>query len=252
MTRAELIRRFVLNEICDDYEDIEQIEGLIHWEGPACGLTISHEEIIQSLRELIEFGYAKAWDLEPKRYNTPPHEYPGMPAAQEIAELDVYFMATPEGKVAHETQPADWPIDDDNNLRQCRNEPKGSALREGLIRDFALDSFWDRYMNIEHINKRIDGAAGRCGMKVSREEKIQALSELIDLGYAKAWRLDQGDPPTEYVGMPPLEDVRPHKAYFDLTPEGLAYHLSDDTWWPFEENDDGELIVRKDWTPPAL
>ncbi len=186
MTRAELIRRFVLNSFCDDYEDIEQITKATDEVGPACGLTISHEDIIQALRELIELGYAKAWDLEPKRKNKQPHEYPGMPPSQEIGELDVFFMATREGKIIHKTRSPHWPFDDDNNLRQDWVEPKASATREGLIRDFALDSFWDRYMNIEHINKRIGrfGRSERCKIDVSREETIQVLSELIELGYA--------------------------------------------------------------------
>jgi hypothetical protein len=41
MTRAELIRRFVLNSFCDGYEHIEQITKHIDWVGPACGPTIS-------------------------------------------------------------------------------------------------------------------------------------------------------------------------------------------------------------------
>src|SRR5580692_4221838 len=76
MTRAELIRMFVLNSFCDDYEDIEQITKQTDELGPKCGLTISHDDIILALRELIELGYAKAWDLtQPKR--EPIKEYQG-------------------------------------------------------------------------------------------------------------------------------------------------------------------------------
>jgi len=96
MTRAELIRMFVLNSFCDDYEDIEQIMEHTGEVGPKCGLTISREDIIQALRELIDLRYARAWDLtQPKR--EPTKEYQGMPTPEEIGPLDPWFFRTSEG-----------------------------------------------------------------------------------------------------------------------------------------------------------
>jgi hypothetical protein len=48
MTRAELVRMFALDSFCDDYEDIEQITEYMDKQGTECGMTISHDEIIQA------------------------------------------------------------------------------------------------------------------------------------------------------------------------------------------------------------
>ena len=86
-------------------------------------------------------------------------------------------------------------------------------------------------------------------MTISHAEILQSLHELIEMGFAKAWRLScWGEPPMEYEGMPPLEDVK-HSwgAYFYITPEGMKVHMADCPGWPFDDN--GNL--RKDWTSPS-
>jgi hypothetical protein len=246
MTRAELIRMFALDSFCDDYEDIEQITKYMDDEGPMCGMTISHGEILRALRDLIELGYAKAWDLSTPN-PVPPKEYPGMPRLEELTQLDTYFLVTQEGLEFHKARSSRWPFDDDNNQSTDWVAPEASIEREELIRLFALDSFWDRYMNIEHIRSRLDDQANRCGITISRDEMIQALGELIELGYAKAWHLDRGEPPREYAGMPAVEDIKPFGAYFYITQEGMKVHLADNRGWPFD--DEGELL--RDWVAPV-
>jgi hypothetical protein len=118
--------------------------------------------------------------------------------------------------------------------------------RAELIRLFALNSFCDDYEDIERITLGINRDSGDCGITISHAEIIQALGELIEMGYAKAWRLYfTAEPAKEYDGMPPLEDIKPYEAYFLITPEGMKFHLADHLGWPFD--DDGEL--RKDWVP---
>jgi hypothetical protein len=119
--------------------------------------------------------------------------------------------------------------------------------RAELARLFALNSFCDTYEDIEQITLSIDRDSIDCGMTISHAEIIHAVRELIEMGYAKAWRLScWGEPPKDYQGMPPLEDVRPHEAYFLITPEGMGFHLADHPGWPFDDNGD----LREDWIPP--
>jgi hypothetical protein len=42
--------------------------------------------------------------------------------------------------------------------------------------------------------------------------------------------------------------IKPWRPYFWVTPEGSAFYLSDDSWWPSEQNADGELDPSKAWT----
>jgi len=47
----------VLNEICDDYENLAvSIEMPVKELGGRCGLFIEKEEIVQALSELVELG----------------------------------------------------------------------------------------------------------------------------------------------------------------------------------------------------
>jgi aryl-alcohol dehydrogenase-like predicted oxidoreductase len=86
---------FVMDSMCDDFEDIEQItKGTVKW-GEICGLAIVREDIVQALRELIELGHAKAWDLSQwGSYETA--EYQEIPG-DEITSLDPRFTRTAEG-----------------------------------------------------------------------------------------------------------------------------------------------------------
>ena len=63
MTREEFVRRFVLNEIGDDYESLEHISPFILRDSERVGLTISRDEIVQAMPELIQAGLAQAYKL---------------------------------------------------------------------------------------------------------------------------------------------------------------------------------------------
>jgi len=56
---------------------------------------------------------------------------------------------------------------------------------------------------------------------------------------------------TELQGMPPVHVVEEDfKTYFYITKKGMEFHRSDDTWWPFDDDDN----VLPNWRldpPPA-
>jgi len=97
MTRADLVRLLVLNEICDDYENVDQII-LPHVAKNAakCGLVIERTEIVDALAALIQDGLAKAYLLSPfEPFST---ELQGMPPLDVIEEdFETYFYATKKG-----------------------------------------------------------------------------------------------------------------------------------------------------------
>jgi hypothetical protein len=96
MERNELIRRMVLNDICDDYENVDQVIFPEVVETAArLGLTITRPEVVQALAELIERGLAKAYRLS----RTEPIDYEGMPPMMDVVEEDfaTYFFRTKEG-----------------------------------------------------------------------------------------------------------------------------------------------------------
>ena len=115
MVRKELVRRFVLNEIGDDYEHLEHIRSLMAKDAERCGLTISTDEIVQSLADLIQSGLAKAYRFRPP-YKSQPDQIPGMPPLEEISEY--YFWATPQGRDLQVSDRSWYPFDDDDELRK--------------------------------------------------------------------------------------------------------------------------------------
>jgi hypothetical protein len=47
MTRKEFVERLVLNEICDDYENLEHVSKWIDKDAHRCGLAIQPAEIVE-------------------------------------------------------------------------------------------------------------------------------------------------------------------------------------------------------------
>lgn len=66
MTRAALVRRTVLNSICDDGENIDQIILQdINTEVAKYGITIPRADVVSALAELVGDGMAQAYVLGP-------------------------------------------------------------------------------------------------------------------------------------------------------------------------------------------
>lgn len=111
MTRPELVRILVLNEISDDYENVDQvILRRVAQLGTKGGLTIERSDIVEALSELVKEGLAKAYLLS----TTAPHvtEIEGMPALDTIeSDFETYFYITPTGIDVLER--SEWPFPED-------------------------------------------------------------------------------------------------------------------------------------------
>jgi hypothetical protein len=100
MDRSEFVRRLVLNSICDDYENIDQIIlPEVAKDGAKCGLTIERSEVVDALAWLIADGMATAYLLSS---TGPSVELPGMPPVDEVEEyFKTYFYITKKGMDLH-------------------------------------------------------------------------------------------------------------------------------------------------------
>lgn len=117
--------------------------------------------------------------------------------------------------------------------------------RAGFVRRLVLNAICDDYENIDQIilpEVAKDGL--RCGLTIERSEIADALAALIGDGLAQAYFLSSTEPSRELPGMPSTEIVEEHfETYFYVTPRGMELQLSDDAWWPFDEEDN----LRPDW-----
>ncbi len=104
MTRSELVRRFVLDSIFENYES----EGQIIFDDVAekaaqCGLTIDRAEIVDALAGLVQDRLAKIQGI------------PASDAAEDPSKA--HFLITGDG-VDLCLSDGTWdPLDDDGNLR---------------------------------------------------------------------------------------------------------------------------------------
>jgi hypothetical protein len=114
MTRNEFVRWLVLNEITDDFENVDQvILRNVSQTGSKCGLTIERSEVVAALASLVQDGLAKAYRL--------PSQEPlqGMPICDEIEEyFKTYFYVTKEGMAVHLADDSWWPLDEDQKLKK--------------------------------------------------------------------------------------------------------------------------------------
>lgn len=111
--------------------------------------------------------------------------------------------------------------------------------RTDLIRRMVLNSICDDYENVDQvILPDVVRDSAKFGFTVERPEIVDALAGLIEDGLAKAYLLSSRGPEQELHGMPPLDVVAENfKTYFYITKKGMDLHLSDDTWWPFDDDD---------------
>ncbi len=115
--------------------------------------------------------------------------------------------------------------------------------RRELIRRLVLNSICDDFENVDQIILRdVTRDGSKFGLTVERSDIVDALKELINDGLAKAYLLSstEGQNPFagELPGMPSLDVVEENfQTYFYITKKGMDFHLADDTWWPFEEED---------------
>ncbi len=124
----------------------------------------------------------------------------------------------------------------------------GPASRRELVERLVLDSICDDYENLSvSIKPDLDRYARDCGLEISEPEIVTALNSLVELGWAKAYRLG-GKDAVEFDRMPTIDEMRdPDGAWFYVTGVGLKVELADYEGWPFDD----EGALRKDWAPPV-
>jgi hypothetical protein len=123
MTREEFVQRLMVNAMCDDYENVDQVI-LRDVVGVAakCGLTVDRAEVVQNLRVLVEARLVKAYLLSTRGpFAT---ELDGMPPLDTPEEdFTTYFYPTPKGLDWHESDGTWWPLDDNDVLRSDWKPP---------------------------------------------------------------------------------------------------------------------------------
>ena len=119
MDRRELIRRLVLNSICDDFENVDQvILRDVTRDGSKFGLMIERSDIVDALKGLIEDGLAKAYLLSSITGRDPfAGELPGMPSLDVVEkDFQTYFYITKKGMDFHLADDTWWPFDDEADV----------------------------------------------------------------------------------------------------------------------------------------
>ena len=120
-----------------------------------------------------------------------------------------------------------------------------------------LGSMCDDVENIDQIIlPTVARDCAKLGFSVDRAEIVKTVSDLVTDGLVKAYDMSgsgtKRDPFSgELPGMPPVDAVEEDfKTYFYPTKKGFDFHLSDETWWPFDDDDN----VLPNWRldpPPA-
>ena len=105
MTRTEFLQRLIVNSMCDDFENVDQVI-LRDVAGVAakCGLTVERPEVVENLRALVEAGLAKAYDMWAATGGDAfAGELQGMPPL-DVPEKDfrTYFHPTQKGMEFHD------------------------------------------------------------------------------------------------------------------------------------------------------
>ncbi len=113
MTRSELVRRMVLNAMCDDFENIDQIIlPTVARDCTRLGFSVERAEIVKAVSELVAEGLVRAYDLSVDN-----KELEGMPPVDVVEEdFKTYFYPTKKG-MDLQTSDYTWsPFDDDDNV----------------------------------------------------------------------------------------------------------------------------------------
>jgi hypothetical protein len=119
------------------------------------------------------------------------------------------------------------------------------VTRKEFVRRLVLNSICDFGENVDQcILKDVGKDGAKCGLSIDRTEVVETLAGLVADGLAKASFLSPREPEREIQGMPSMDVIEEFfTTYFFITEKGMALHLSDDIWYPFD--DDGNL--RPDW-----
>jgi hypothetical protein len=110
--------------------------------------------------------------------------------------------------------------------------------RKDLVRAAVLLDISDDYENTEHIvhSQWLSSVAETCRATFDPHEVTDALSELIQTGLAKAYRLSPYAPAEEIAGVPSSDQFDDYYIYFYITEEGkVEIHRMREMAWPFDD-----------------
>jgi hypothetical protein len=101
-----------------------------------------------------------------------------------------------------------------------------------LLRRMVLNEISDDYENRDQIIlPAVSRKCAKLRFVVERSQIVDALSDLIKDGLARAYVLSAWEPPEELQGMPSVQGIEEYfRTYFYITPKGMDFHLSDDAW----------------------
>jgi len=121
-------------------------------------------------------------------------------------------------------------------------------IRNEFVKRLVLNSIGDDFENVDQVILNHVARIGiKCGLTIERSEVVNTLAGLIEDGLAKAYLLSGSvkDPFSgELQGMPPMDAIEEDfKTYFYITKKGTDFCRADDTWWPFDEEEN----LREDW-----
>src|SRR4051812_43758449 len=92
MDRSKFVRDCIMDSIANDYEDFEMIVNETNKFSAQKGIKASRGEISETLRQLIEGGYAQSYIFPAGQSG---HPQPVSYAGDRVAEL--WFYLTPKG-----------------------------------------------------------------------------------------------------------------------------------------------------------
>lgn len=106
--------------------------------------------------------------------------------------------------------------------------------RMDLTAILALNAIADDYEHLEAISQDVRRLGERCGLVFGDAEIKAAVLYLLEVGFAKAYRLSPYGPIHEIAGVPSLAEIG--SLYFFRTEIGSELQLRPLEGWPFEEN----------------
>jgi hypothetical protein len=112
VNRRELIRRMVLDTICDDYENVDQVIFRdVAKDAAKLGFTVERSDIVDALADLTKDGLAKAYLLSGTEQA---RELESMPSLEVVeVNFETYFYITKKGMDLHRSDDSWWPFDDE-------------------------------------------------------------------------------------------------------------------------------------------
>jgi hypothetical protein len=119
MTRSDLLKMFVLNEISDEYLKVPEITKRVEDLGSACGMILEPNEIVRALGDLMETKLARGFLLTPN--SKTPKEIGRIPDPADMEKY--YFRVTKKGMDLQLSDYEGWPFDDENALRKDWRPP---------------------------------------------------------------------------------------------------------------------------------